>query len=86
LCIGCLLHTVFSFVGSCLEVSSRGRVCSCKLSNAPTVKHLAVIMDGNRRYGRSKYGVATKGHWDGGQTLCDFIDWSMEGGVEILTV
>eukprot|EP00667_Euglena_gracilis_P011148 EG_transcript_11371 len=55
-------------------------------ADAWRVRHLAVIMDGNRRFGKSKYGVATKGHWDGGQTLADFIDWCMEADVEILTV
>jgi len=50
------------------------------------VKHLAVIMDGNRRYGQAKYGSATKGHWDGGKTLSNFIDWCLEADIEVLTV
>jgi undecaprenyl diphosphate synthase len=49
-------------------------------------RHIAVIMDGNRRYGRSTYGFATKGHADGGKTLSEFILWCKELGVEALTV
>ncbi len=43
-------------------------------------------MDGNRRYGRSKYGVPLKGHHDGSQKLVDFISWSIAAGVQVLTV
>jgi len=43
-------------------------------------------MDGNRRYGRSKYGSVTKGHWDGSKTLVDFAKWSLAEGVQIVTV
>eukprot|EP00993_Chasmostoma_nieuportense_P001986 NODE_2819_length_1084_cov_18.013584_g2689_i0.p1 GENE.NODE_2819_length_1084_cov_18.013584_g2689_i0~~NODE_2819_length_1084_cov_18.013584_g2689_i0.p1 ORF type:complete len:345 (-),score=103.89 NODE_2819_length_1084_cov_18.013584_g2689_i0:50-1027(-) len=50
------------------------------------VRHLAVIMDGNRRYGRRKYGHTTKGHWDGGHTLVAFMDWCIEAGIQMLTV
>jgi len=48
--------------------------------------HIAVIMDGNRRYGRAKYGSATRGHWDGSRTLVEFCRWCMAEGVKVLTV
>lgn len=51
-----------------------------------SARHVAIIMDGNRRYGRARYQDALKGHWDGGQTLVDTVRWCMESGVEILTV
>mmetsp|Transcript_6155 Transcript_6155/g.8866 ORF Transcript_6155/g.8866 Transcript_6155/m.8866 type:complete len:258 (+) Transcript_6155:2-775(+) len=49
-------------------------------------KHIAVIMDGNRRYGKAKYGSATKGHWDGSRTLVDFCKWCIAEHVQTLTV
>ena len=49
-------------------------------------QHVAVIMDGNRRYGKQRYGNATRGHWDGSRTLVEFAKWCMAEGVSILTV
>ena len=49
-------------------------------------RHIAVIMDGNRRYGKAKYGNATRGHWDGSKTLIEFTKWCMSEGVRALTV
>lgn len=49
-------------------------------------RHIAVIMDGNRRYGKEKYGSATRGHWDGSKTLMEFGKWCMNEGIETLTV
>ncbi|KAL7548374.1 hypothetical protein ACHAWF_011667 [Thalassiosira exigua] len=49
-------------------------------------RHIAVIMDGNRRHGRAKYGSAARGHWDGSRTLMEFSKWCMAEGVEVLTV
>ena len=49
-------------------------------------RHIAVIMDGNRRYGESKYGHATRGHWDGSKTLIEFSKWCISEGVQVLTV
>ena len=52
----------------------------------PTVpRHIAVIMDGNRRFGMQKHGDALQGHWAGGQTLVDFIQWCIQDGIEIAT-
>eukprot|EP00928_Gymnodinium_smaydae_P063716 TRINITY_DN47210_c0_g1_i1.p1 TRINITY_DN47210_c0_g1~~TRINITY_DN47210_c0_g1_i1.p1 ORF type:complete len:335 (-),score=49.74 TRINITY_DN47210_c0_g1_i1:385-1389(-) len=50
------------------------------------VKHLAVIMDGNRRFGKATYGDALRGHRAGGETLVQFIDHCMAEGIEMLTV
>lgn len=49
-------------------------------------RHIAVIMDGNRRYGRKKLSDPIKGHWQGGQTLIDFVQWCMHDNIEVLTV
>jgi len=60
------------------------------LGLAPKVipAHIAVIMDGNRRYAAKtfKVGGAIRGHRAGGETLFDFIGWCMEYGVSTLTV
>lgn len=49
-------------------------------------KHIAVIMDGNRRFGVEKYGEATRGHRDGSQTLVHFVEWCQKAGIQALTV
>ncbi|KAL7551196.1 hypothetical protein ACHAWF_014396 [Thalassiosira exigua] len=49
-------------------------------------RHIAVIMDGNRRHGREKHGSAARGHHDGSRTLFEFSKWCMSEGVEALTV
>ncbi|CAM9523611.1 unnamed protein product [Chrysoparadoxa australica] len=48
--------------------------------------HIAVVMDGNRRYGRAKHGEPMRGHSDGGRTLGKFVQWSRELGVKVVTV
>ena len=49
-------------------------------------KHVAVIMDGNRRYGKSRYGNASRGHWDGSSKLVEFAKWCIAEEVSVLTV
>ena len=49
-------------------------------------RHVAVIMDGNRRYGKEKYGSATRGHWDGGKKVIEFWKWCNDEGIHTLTV
>ncbi|KAI9915642.1 hypothetical protein PsorP6_007675 [Peronosclerospora sorghi] len=48
--------------------------------------HIAVIMDGNRRYGENKYGSGARGHVDGTTTVMNFMNWSIDAGIEALTV
>ncbi|CAE8722095.1 unnamed protein product, partial [Polarella glacialis] len=54
--------------------------------DGPVPRHIAVIMDGNRRYGRQTYGDSLSGHRAGGEKLRDFVSWCAESGVEVLTV
>ena len=49
-------------------------------------KHMAIVMDGNRRYGRLRKGNAMSGHWEGGKTLVNVVEWCIEEGLEMLTV
>jgi hypothetical protein len=49
-------------------------------------RHVAVIMDGNRRYGKLKYGNATRGHWDGSSKLVEFAKWCIAERIAVLTV
>lgn len=50
-------------------------------------KHVAIIMDGNRRYARLQGKVdVLKGHELGVDTLENVLDWSIDLGIEIVTV
>ncbi|AMD17523.1 UDP diphosphate synthase [Methanobrevibacter sp. YE315] len=49
-------------------------------------KHVAIIMDGNRRYSKLQGNVdVLKGHEVGVDTLEKVLDWSIELGIEIIT-
>lgn len=54
--------------------------------NGPVPQHIAVIMDGNRRFGRREHGDSLSGHAAGGRKLNEFVEWCVEAGVKILTV
>ena len=52
----------------------------------PAPKHIAIIMDGNRRFAR-ELGLGTgDGHQKGRNKLEELLNWGLEVGVEILTV
>lgn len=55
-----------------------------KPENMP--KHIAIIMDGNRRYSKIMGNMqAIEGHKRGVNTLEKVLDWSIEMGIEIVT-
>ena len=52
----------------------------------PIPKHMAIIMDGNRRFAR-EIGLSTiEGHEKGRMKLEEVLDWCLEVGIRILTV
>ena len=49
-------------------------------------KHVAIIMDGNRRFSKLQGNIdVVKGHEVGVDTLEKVLDWSIELGIEIIT-
>lgn len=66
--------------------SSEAAALSSQLEEGPGPRHIAVIMDGNRRYGKRVHGDSMSGHKAGGERLRDFVEWCSEAEVEVLTV
>lgn len=52
---------------------------------AAVPRHIAVIMDGNRRYGAQRSGDRLSGHEAGGRTLVEAVKWCIDLGVTHLT-
>lgn len=50
------------------------------------LQHLAIIMDGNRRWAKGKDKSVKSGHRAGAETLTNVIKWCMEFGIKYLTV
>src|SRR5690625_3564238 len=54
--------------------------------NLSTLKHVAIIMDGNGRWGRARGLTRSEGHYAGVQAMEDIIDASICLNIEILTL
>lgn len=52
----------------------------------PVPRHVAVIMDGNRRYANEFGLVVSEGHEKGKQKLEEMLNWCLELGIRVLTV
>ncbi len=52
----------------------------------PVPRHLAIIMDGNRRFARAEGLDIQDGHAKGRDTLEELLDWCLELEIRILTV
>jgi undecaprenyl diphosphate synthase len=50
------------------------------------LNHLAIIMDGNRRYGLNKFNDKLNGHFYGAIKLLEIIEWCIEYKIKTLTV
>lgn len=49
-------------------------------------KHIAIIMDGNRRWAKQRNLLPMMGHWEGAETLTDIVRSAADLGVKTLTV
>ena len=50
------------------------------------IKHLGVIMDGNRRWAKAQGLISYQGHNRGAEVFGDTCDWCLESNIEYLTV
>ena len=57
-----------------------------RIRQAPVPKHLAIIMDGNRRFAADHGLLIAEGHVQGKDKLQELLDWCLEAGIRILTV
>lgn len=57
-----------------------------KILAAPVPRHLAIIMDGNRRFAASHGLLISEGHLQGREKLEELLNWCLEVGIRILTV
>ena len=49
-------------------------------------RHIAIVMDGNRRWARKRFLPTAAGHYEGGKALRRAVEAADELGVEVLTV
>lgn len=74
-----------NFLGNLLY-GSYERLLINEIKEKPVPSHVAIIMDGNRRFAQ-KYGIAMYyGHSKGADTTEKVLDWSFDLGVRQLTV
>jgi hypothetical protein len=66
--------------------SDNGCIKESGFEKSQVPRHIAVIMDGNRRYGKQRYGSASRGHWDGSSKLVEFAKWCIAEEISVLTV
>lgn len=52
----------------------------------PVPEHIAIIMDGNRRFAEERGEIKEEGHRLGSEKLEEVLEWCVEDGVKILTV
>ena len=57
-----------------------------RILSDPVPRHLAIIMDGNRRFAASHGLLIAEGHVQGREKLEELLNWCLEVGIRILTV
>ena len=57
-----------------------------QIRSAPVPRHVAIIMDGNRRFAAGHGLLIEEGHLRGKDKLEELLDWCLEVGIRILTV
>jgi tritrans,polycis-undecaprenyl-diphosphate synthase [geranylgeranyl-diphosphate specific] len=57
-----------------------------EIKQRPVPEHIAIIMDGNRRFAKSLGFSPNAGHLFGKEKIEDVLDWCFELGINILTI
>jgi len=57
-----------------------------ELSLTLSPKHVAIIMDGNRRWAKKHHEPVEMGHWQGAETLDRIVQAAIDLGIKVLTV
>ena len=73
-----------------LHLSGLYKVYSKKLEkeirNGDIPNHLALILDGNRRWAKKNLSMKNIGHWRGADAVENLLDWCEEFDIKIITL
>ncbi|MGI0140755.1 MAG: polyprenyl diphosphate synthase [Thermoplasmata archaeon] len=72
-------------VGSAFKEAQERKLLELVLRE-PVPRHLAIIMDGNRRFAHDHNLLVPEGHLQGRKKLEDLLDWCLEVNLRVLTV
>jgi len=50
------------------------------------IRHVAIIMDGNRRWAKERGLNSSEGHKEGSRTLKELVEYAFKSGIEVLSV
>jgi len=56
------------------------------IRNGGIPKHVALILDGNRRWAKKNLSILTSGHWRGADAVENLLDWCEEFDIRIVTL
>ncbi|KAL4232668.1 hypothetical protein ACF0H5_007356 [Mactra antiquata] len=62
------------------------KICSGILKSGPVPRHIAIIMDGNRRYAKKNSMERAEGHLQGFNKLAETLEWCLNLGIVEVTV
>ena len=62
------------------------RQLAAGLDRSRVPRHVGVILDGNRRWAKAFGSTAADGHRRGADKILEFLEWSRDAGVEIVTL
>jgi len=57
-----------------------------EIQNGDIPNHVALILDGNRRWAKIHLTMPKKGHWKGADAVENLLDWCEEFGIKIVTL
>ncbi len=57
-----------------------------EIRNGDIPNHLALILDGNRRWAKNNLSMPKEGHWKGADAVENLLDWCEEFDIKIITL
>ncbi|MDH5418421.1 MAG: polyprenyl diphosphate synthase, partial [Nitrosopumilus sp.] len=57
-----------------------------EIQNGDIPNHVALILDGNRRWAKIHLTMPKKGHWKGADAVENLLDWCEEFNIKIITL
>ena len=63
-----------------------GKRLENEIQNGDIPNHVALILDGNRRWAKRHLTMPKEGHWKGADSVENLLDWCEEFDIKIITL